>query len=413
MRLPSCNTIARSTVSLCAVTLAALSGPAAADVITDWNQKAIPIVTGYSLSAPAYRDMAMIHIAMFDCVNAIDPMYQPYKTKFEAEKGTSKDAAAATAAARVLMKLHPDAASKVEPELKQYLGKIPEGAAKTAGIALGEKVADSVWMLRADDGAIAADSYRPRTSPGRYIPTAQAVNSMWGRVTPFALTSGSQFRPGPPPALASKEWAAAYNEIKELGGKNSTKRTALQSETGRLWLYTGPATFFPLAIQLSTAKGLNVNENARLFALLGMATADAMTAVFDAKYEYEFWRPITAIRNGDLDDNPDTERDASWEPLGPTPMHPEYPCAHCIIGGSAGAVLESFFGTGTLPEFALTTPTAPGVTHRWTKLEDYIAEPSNARVWSGIHYRFSTEVGTDMGRKIAQHTVANYLQPLP
>jgi hypothetical protein len=232
-------------------------------------------------------------------------------------------------------------------------------------------------------------------------------------VTPFALASASQFRPGPPPPLASKEWAAAYNEIKEIGGKNSTKRSALQSETGRMWLYTGPATFFPIAAQLSAAKGLNVNQNARLFALLAIATADAMVAVFDAKYEYEFWRPITAIRNGDQDDNAETERDATWEPLGPTPMHPEYPCAHCIVGGSAGTVLQSVFGTGTLPEFTLTTPTAPGVTHKWTKIDDYMGEPSNARIWAGIHYRFSTEVGTDMGRKIAQYAVANYLQPLP
>jgi hypothetical protein len=403
----------RSTSLFVAFALAITVAQVRADVITDWNQKAVPIVTGYSLSAPSYRDMAIIHLAMFDCVNAIEPMYQPYKTKFEAEKGASKEAAAATAAARMLMKLHPDTASKVDPELQQYLAHIPDGAAKTAGIALGEKVAESVFAMRAKDGADAVDSYRPRTPPGRYIPTAQPVMAMWGHVTPFALTSASQFRPGPPPALSSREWATSYNEIKEIGGKNSTKRTALQSETGRLWLYTGPATFFPMAVQLSAAKGLSVNENARLFALLAVATADAMVAVFEAKYEYEFWRPITAIRNGDEDNNPDTERDATWEPLGPTPMHPEYPCAHCIIAGAAGTVMQSVFGTGTLPEFSLTTPTAPGVTHKWTTLDDYIAEPSNARVWSGIHYRFSAEVGTDMGRKIAQYTVANYLKPLP
>jgi hypothetical protein len=403
----------RSTSLFIAFALAITVAQVRADVITDWNQKAVPIVTGYSLSAPSYRDMAIIHLAMFDCVNAIEPMYQPYKTQFEAEKGTSKEAAAAVAAARMLVKLHPDAASKVDSELQQYLAQIPDGAAKTAGIALGEKVAASVFAMRAKDGADGVDSYRPRTAPGRYIPTAQPVMTTWGHVTPFALTSASQFRPGPPPALTSREWATSYNEIKGIGGKNSTKRTALQSETGRLWLYTGPATFFPMAVQLSAAKGLSVSENARLFALLAVATADAMVAVFDAKYEYEFWRPITAIRNGDEDNNPDTERDATWEPLGPTPMHPEYPCAHCIIAGAAGTVMQSVFGTGTLPEFSLTTPTAPGVTHKWTTLDDYIAEPSNARVWSGIHYRFSAEVGTDMGRKIAQYTVANYLKPLP
>jgi hypothetical protein len=386
--------------------------PVRADVITDWNQKAIPIVTAYSLTAPAYRDMAMMHIAMFDCVNAIEPRYEPYKTKFEADPISSKEAAAAVSAARILSKLHPDSVSKIDPELKQYLAQIPDGPAKSAGIALGEKVADSVWTMRANDGSDKADSYRPRTSPGRYIPTAPVVFPMWGTVTPFVMTSSTQFRPGPPLPLTSREWADNYNEIKEIGGKNSTKRTAAQTETGRLWLYTGPATFYPLAVQLSTAKGLNANENARLFALLAMATADAMVAVLDAKYHYEFWRPVTAIRNGDEDNNPATERDATWEPLGPTPMHPEYPCAHCIVAGSAGAVMQAFFGTGTLPEFTLTTPTAPGVTHRWTRLQDYIDEPSNARIWSGIHYRFSTVVGTDMGRKIGEYTVQNYLRPL-
>jgi hypothetical protein len=386
--------------------------PVRADVITDWNQKVLPIVTGYSLTAPAYRDMALIHIAMFGCVNAIEPRYGPYKTKFEAEPTSSKEAAAAVSAARILSKLHPDSASKTDLELKQYLAQIPDGPAKSAGIVLGEKVADSVWAMRVNDGSDKADSYRPKTSPGRYVPTAPTIFPMWGTVTPFAMTSSTQFRPGPPLALTSREWADNYNEIKEIGGKNSTKRSAAQTETGRLWLYTGPATFFPLATQLSTAKGLSVNENARLYALLAMATADAMIAVFDAKYYYEFWRPVTAIRNGDEDNNPATERDATWEPLGPTPMHPEYPCAHCIIAGSAGTVMQALFGTGTLPEFTLSTPTAPGVTHRWTRLQDYIDEPSNARIWSGIHYRFSTDVGTDMGRKIGEYTVQNYLRPL-
>ena len=326
---------------LSAFLLAGAACPVRADVIMEWNQKALPIVTAYSLGAPAYRDMAIMHIAMFDCINSIEPRYEPYKTRFDADPTASKDAAAAVAAARILAKLHPDSAPKIDPELKQYLAQIPEGPAKSAGIALGEKVAESVWSMRANDGADKADSYRPRTTPGRYIPTAPVVVPMWGSVTPFVMTSSTQYRPGPPVALTSREWADNYNEIKEIGGKNSTKRSAAQTETGRFWLYTGPGTFFPIAAQLSNAKGFNVNENARLFALLAMATADATIAVFDAKYHYEFWRPVTAIRNGDEDGNPATERDATWEPLGPTPMHPEYPCAHCIVAGSAGTVLQA------------------------------------------------------------------------
>ena len=387
-------------------------GPAGADVITDWNQKAVPLVTKYSLGAPAYRDLAIMHLAMYQCVNSVEPRYEPYKAKLDAPATVSKEAAAAVAAAVVLSKLHPEDQAKVDGELKQYLAQIPDGPAKDEGIAFGQKVAEGIVTSRANDGSNAPDTYRPRTTAGRYVATSLLVVPMWGKVTPFALKSESQFRPGPPISLKSREWADNYNEIKGIGAKNSTTRSALQTETGRLWLYTGPGTFMPLAVQLSQTKALSVNENARLFALLAMATADAMVAVFDAKYHYEFWRPITAIRNGDIDGNPQTDRDPAWDSLGPAPLHPEYPCAHCIVAGTAGTVMQAFFGTGTLPEFSLTTPTAPGVTHRWTRLEDYIQEPSNARVWSGIHYRFSTKVGTDMGRKVADYTVQNYLQPL-
>jgi hypothetical protein len=395
--------------------LAAAALAARADVITDWNRIAVPIVISYGLGAPPYRELAMMHLAMYEAINALEPRYQPYRHKLEAPAGASKDAAAAVAAARILARLHPDAAPKVDAELKPYLAKLadqPGGpSALEAGAAFGEQVAALVYEMRANDGSNATDSYRPRAAPGIYIPTAPTVTPHWGRVTPFTLKSGAQFRPGPPLNLKSQEWAANYNEAKQYG-KDSKVRTPEQTETARFWLYTGPATFFPLTTQLSSAKGLPVHENARLYALVAMATADAMIAVYEAKYHYEFWRPITAIRNGDRDGNPQTEREATWEPIGPTPMHPEYPCAHCIVAASVGTVLQAFFGTGSVPEFSLSTPTAPGVVHKWTRIEDYIQEPSNARIWSGIHYRFSTVVGADMGRKIGEQAVRDYLRPL-
>ena len=387
-----------------------LVAPVAADVITDWTEKTLPIVAAYSLSAPAYRDMAMMHVAMFQCVNAIEPQYQPYKTKIEASPAASKEAAAAVAAATVLSKLHPPEAAKIDATLKEYLAQIPDGQPKSDGVALGLRVADGVMTMRANDGVNAPDTYRPRTTPGRYIPTTPVVGPQWPSVTPFVLNSSAQFRPGPPVSLKSQEWADNYNEIKQYG-KNSTTRTPEQTETGRLWLYTGPSTFVPIALQLSQAKHLSVSENARLFALLSMATHDAIVAVLEAKYNYEFWRPVTAIRNGDIDGNPKTDRDPAWEPLGPTPMHPEYPCAHCIVAHAAGTVMEAFFGTDTVPEITLSTPTAPGVTHRWTRIADYMEEPSNARIWAGIHYRFSTKVGADMGRRIGTYVLQNSLQP--
>jgi hypothetical protein len=382
-----------------------------ADVITDWNQKALPIVAQYSLGAPAYRDMAMMNLAMYQCVNSIEPQYEPYKAKLDATPGASKEAAAAVAAVVVLAKLHPDSQAKLDAELKPYLAQIPDGPAKDQGMALGQKVAEGILSLRAGDGAGGPDSYRPRTTAGRYVGTAPMVAPMYAKVTPFALKSPNQFRPAPPISLSSREWIDNYNEIKELGAKNSPKRTPSQTETARLWLYTGPGTFVPIALQLAQAKNPSVNDNARLFTLLSMATADAIIAVMDAKYHYEFWRPVTAIRNGDIDGNPRTERDPAWEPVGLTPGHPEYPCAHCIVAGAAGTVMKAVFGAGELPAFSLSTPTAPGVTHQWTRLDDYIQEPSNARIWAGFHYRFSTKVGTEMGRRIGEYAVQNYLRP--
>jgi hypothetical protein len=308
--------------------------------------------------------------------------------------------------------MFPDAKAGVESDLAKYLASVPEGPAKAAGIALGERAAEAVVALRAKDGSDAPDTYRPRTSPGRYVATAPVVTPMYATLAPFALQAPSQFRPKPPIALTSRQWAGDYNEIRDIGGRTSAKRSPTQTQTARFWLATGPVMVFPPAIQLAKSKNLGVSENARMFALYAMAAADSLIAVMDAKYHHEFWRPVTAIRNGDMDDNPLTERQADWEPLGPTPMHPEYPCAHCISISAAGSVLQAFFGRGEVPEFSMTSPTAPGAVHRWSRVQDLIDETSNARVWAGIHYRFSTKVGEEMGRQIAEYVLRNSLLPL-
>ena len=209
-----------------------------------------------------------------------------------------------------------------------YLSNIPDGDAKSEGMRLGEVVAAKILEARAKDGADAADAYRPKTKPGVYVPTPITVASMWPNVKRFAMTSPSQFRPEPPIALTSEQWANDYNEIKELGGRTSSKRTAKQTEDARFWLITGPQATDPVARQLVAVKGMDLVDSARFIALAAVALADAYIAVMDAKYHYEFWRPVTAIRNGDTDDNPATERDATWQPIDNTPMHPEYPCAH-------------------------------------------------------------------------------------
>jgi hypothetical protein len=231
-------------------------------------------------------------------------------------------------------------------------------------------------------------------------------------MTPFALTSPSQFRPPPPILLTSSEWAANYNELKEFGGKKSAKRLPQQTETARFWLAVGPPAYHQIPRQLVTAKRMSVVESARFMALYSIALTDASIAVFDAKYHFEFWRPVTAIRNGDHDDNPATEPEPTWQPIDSTPMHPEYPCAHCIQSGAAAGVIEVVLGSQEIPEVTMTSTTAPGVTHRWTNTAAYTEEVANARVWAGFHWRFSTRVGTEMGRKIGNYVVETVMRPV-
>src|SRR5258708_3643902 len=253
--------------------------------------------------------------------------------------------------------------------------------------------AAKVLEARANDGANAPDAYRPRTTAGVYVPTPITVGSTWPAMTPFALTKPSQFRPPPPIPLASPEWAADYNELKDYGGKTSAKRSAQQTETARFWLMVGAPAYHPIPRQLVVAKQMSIIDSARFMALFAVALTDSYIAVFDAKYHYEFWRPITAIRNGDIDGNPATELEATWQPIDNTPLHPEYPCAHCINSGAAVAVIESVLGSVDIPEVALTSLTAPGVAHRRTSLKAFTEEVANARLWAGFPYRFPTRAG--------------------
>ena len=280
--------------------------------------------------------------------------------------------------------------------LKVSLAAIPDGEAKAKGIELGTQAGADMLALRAKDGLNAPESYRPYTQPGVYVPTVIPVASTVGASTPWVMEKGSQFRPAPPPALNSRVWTDDLNEIRELGGRTSTKRTAEQTDIGRFWFMTGPQAWNPIVRQLATAKKLDLVDSARLFALVAMATTDSFIAVFDGKYHYNFWRPVTAIRNADQTGNKATPREASWSPLGDTPMHPEYPCAHCISSAAAGAVLTRLFGDA-IPEVSMTSTMAPGITRKWTRVQDYTAEVSLARIVAGFHYRFSTKVGEGHG----------------
>jgi hypothetical protein len=396
--------------ALAVALLGSLVTPSRSDVITDWNAKAEAIsIEKRILPPPNARGMAILHVAMFEAVNAIDRRYASYRPKLKADGTVSKEAAAAAAAHAVLASLHPDQQAALDSTLKASLAAIADGEAKIKGIEFGKRTAAAVLALRTNDGAAAPESYRPHTSAGVYVPTIVPVSSTYGAVTPWVMEKGSQFRPAPPPALDSEVWTRDLNEIRERGGRAGAKRTTEETDIGRFWFVTGPQAWNPIVRQLAAAKQLDVVDCARLFALVALAADDAFIAVFDAKYAYNFWRPVTAIRNADQTGNKATPRDAAWLPLGDTPMHPEYPCAHCITSTAVATVLKSAFGND-IPEVSMTSPTAPGVTRKWTRLQDYADEISLARILAGFHYRFSATAGEEMGRKIGELVVSTQLR---
>ena len=391
--------------------LALLAAAAQADEVTRWNKIALDTVVA-SGQHPGYtsRAMAMVQVAVFDALNSIEGRFTPYKVKAVAAQGTSEAATVAAAAHYVLVSMFANQKTALDDAYKISLESVRDGPGKTNGIALGEKVAEQIYTIRSADGVNTPDIYKPFTAPGVYVPTALPIGSTWPKFIPWMLKSPAQFRPEGPPALNSSLWARDFNEIKARGGRNSTARTPEQTEIGRFWSVTGPASYIPVAAQLVAATRLSSIDNARILALVAMTGADAHTAVYDAKYAYNFWRPITAIRNGEADGNDQTAPDAAWLPLIDTPMHPEYPCAHCIVSASVATVLESAFGAEETAQVTMTSSGAPGVKRSWTRLEDYANEIAMARIYAGVHYRNSTDVGQRMGRDIGAYAVQNYLK---
>lgn len=383
--------------------LAGLAFNAHADVVTDWNIKANEIVVESKLGTPpAVRVLALVQTAVNDAVRsgAPQPGTQP----------ASIDAAVAAANRAVLVKVLPNQQTMIDTAYQAALAAIPEGGAKAAGIAAGERAAAAVLAKRTGD-VIAPESYRPHTTPGAYVPTAAAAASQWTQRTPWLLTSPAQVRPGAPPALASVAWSSDYNEVKELGAKNSTKRSAEQTEIARFWEYSLPPIYYGVVRSVATQPDRDVVRNARMYAAIAQAMDDALIAVFDSKYHHNFWRPSTAIRNGDVDGNDATVRDASWASLIDAPMHPEYASAHAILAGAVGAVLKADVGNSRMPVLMTTSPTAKGATRRWTNVDDFVREVSDSRIYAGIHYRTSVDVGAAMGQSIGELAASRVLIP--
>jgi hypothetical protein len=376
-----------------------------ADVVTDANARAADVASRLPSTPVAVRVMAIVQVSVFEAVNAVSGRYPAQRAKLAPAPNASVEAAVAAATRTALAKLMPAQQPAIDADYQALLGRVPDGSAKTAGIALGEQAATAIVALCADDGALAPDVYRPHAAPGVYVPTTGPAVPHWGARRPWVMSRGDHFRPGPPPALTSALWARDYNEIKAVGGRTSTQRTPEQTAMAKFWEATLPVVYWPVARAVAGAPGRDLTDNARLFALAGMAMDDGLIAVFDAKYHYNFWRPVTAIRNGDLDGNDATERDGGWAPFIDTPMHPEYPCAHCIVSASLGAVLAVEIGSGATPKLSSASSTAGGAVRTWATVADFVKEVAEARIYDGVHYRNSTEVGTAMGRKIGELAV--------
>lgn len=373
-----------------AALLLALATQARADVITDWNIKAGEILFESKMGTPpAVRVMALVQTAVYQAAARAD------------ERRASLDAAVAAAHRVTLGRLVAGQQAAVEAAYQTALQAIAEGPQRSAGIAIGEQAAAQVLALGAQDGADAAESYRPHTAAGSYVPTALPAAVQWPARKPWILASAAQFRPGPPPALSSDLWVRNYEEVKAYGGRANHRRSAQQSTVARFWEFSQPSIYHGVVRSVALQPGRDPVRNALLFATVAQAMDDAMIAVFDAKYHYNFWRPVTAIRNGDADGNAATQRDASWASFIDTPAHPEYPSAHSILAATVGAILQADgAGGGAMPTLATASPSAKGAVRQWPNVAAFVQEVAEARIAGGMHYRFSTEVGAAMGQQI-------------
>lgn len=383
-------------LALAALLAAVAASPAGADVVTDWNSRANDILVEARMGTPpAVRLMAMVQTAVHDAVSEIARTAAAPKA---GDVRPAVDAAVAAANRAVLTRALPAQQAAIEAAYRTALAGIADDTAREAGIAVGERAAAAVLAARAGDGAGAAESYRPRTTPGAYVPTPLPAVPQWGARQPWLIDGPASFRPGPPPAVTSELWARDYNEVKTMGGRHSAARSAEQTEIARFWEFSMPSIYHGLVRSVASGPGRDLLANARLYAVTSQAMDDALISVMDAKYHYNFWRPITAVRNGDIDGHDATERDPRWAPLIDTPTHPEYPCAHCILAATVGTTLRGEMGAGVV--LATASPTAKGATRRWASVDELMREVAEARILDGVHYRNSTEVGLDMGRRI-------------
>jgi hypothetical protein len=376
-------------------------------VVIAWNQELLRIVkTPAAQPATVHptRSFAILHAAIYDAVVSITQDDPPYLVSVQASHEARPDAAAATAGHDVLVALYPAMQETLDHQLANELAAIPTGAGKQQGIQVGHMVAGRLLSIRANDSSAATPPpFVPGNQPGDYRSTSPnfpaPVFTTWGRVTPFVLDNAAQFRPEAPPALSSAAYAQALNEVESLGQNTSTTRTTDQTVIATFWAPPIWNTWNEIAENAALAHHSNLETTARLFAVLNLSFADSAIAFYDAKYFYQLWRPITAIRLADTDGNPATVDNPAWTPLAVTAADPSYPGAHSTISAAGAAVLSAFFGSRD--HIRVTSDGLPGTVRTFNSYQNVAKEAGLSRIFAGQHTRIDHEAGLELGNNIA------------
>jgi hypothetical protein len=387
--------------------------------VIEWNKTLLTIVRTPGAQAPTIhstRNFAMLHIAMFDAVNDIRASFSPYLVRRTTEPRSASRAAAADQAAHdVLLALYPDFQSLLDAQLQEDLGQIADGPKKTSGIAVGAAVAAEVVAFRANDGSnITPPPFNAGSAPGDYQLTppnfAPADFRQWPEVALFALARADEFRPVPPPQLTSDEYVSVFNEVKSLGIAASTTRTADQTVIGKFWNGNIQDFWNEIAQTAAEAHHLSLGQSARLFAHLNISLADTAISFFEAKYTYNFWRPVTAIRLAGEDNDPRTQADPNWLPLSTkTAPDPSYPGAHSAISFAGAEVLRAYFGDRFT--FDVTSEALAGVTRHFTSFTAAAEEAGLSRIYAGQHFRTDHNAGKLLGQQVAESVIDTMLRP--
>jgi hypothetical protein len=386
-------------------------------VITDWNAIAVATLSADTTKQPVEDILytAFVQAAVYNAVVGIEGRYAPYRFHARAPRGASAQAAAVAAAHEILVTYVPSAQATLDADYAASLAKLPDGPAKTRGIAFGTQAADSLIRLRADDGRNAPILFTRPPAPGVWRPTPPALLPMsapWlGFVTPLLVRSATQFAPPGPPALTSTRYTRDFNEVKALGSLNSTQRTAAQTSTATFFSGSALVQYNAGLRDQVTVRHLDIVDAARMFAAVDMSVADAEITVWHAKYVYGFWRPITAINLADTDGNPDTAPDPSWVPLFNTPNYPEYPSGYNAFNSTVVHGLQNVFQTRHL-QLTLISTSAPRVVRHYDSGRVLLQDVVNARVWNGFHFRTSDIASRNLGGQLAAWTLDHYFQPV-